>query len=214
MNRPTPSWLEKAGFYEIYPQTFYDSNGDGIGDIPGILQKLDYLVSLGVTAVWLNPCFVSPFGDTGYDVADYYQVAPRYGSNEDLKNLFVEAKQRGIRFLLDLVPGHTSIECKWFKASCKQERNEYSDWYIWTDTVWTPPTEGQQNVCGYTERNAAGEDLWVVLNPSGRPVDTKLPAGLLSKEPETLYGQPGIFTQQGSAWPVRLPPVSGVIYKI
>ncbi len=155
MKRPSPSWLETAVFYEIYPQSFYDSNGDGIGDIPGIIQKLDYLVSLGVNAVWLNPCFASPFADAGYDVYDYYQVAPRYGANEDLRQLFVEAKKRGIHILLDLVPGHTSIECEWFKASCKHERNEYTDWYIWTDSVWTPPVEGLQNVRAYAERNAA-----------------------------------------------------------
>ena len=85
------AWLDKAVFYEIYPQSFCDTNADGIGDIPGIIGKLDYIRDLGCTALWLNPCFLSPFGDAGYDVEDYYTVAPRYGTNEDLANLFREA---------------------------------------------------------------------------------------------------------------------------
>src|ERR1035437_460888 len=112
-----PDWLEKAVFYEIYPQSFYDSNGDGIGDLPGILQKLDYLQYLGVNAMWLNPCFDSPFQDAGYDVRDYYKIAARYGTNEDARSLFEEAHRRGMHILLDLVPSHTSIEHPWFQAS-------------------------------------------------------------------------------------------------
>ncbi len=150
-----PAWLETAVFYQIYPQSFYDSNGDGIGDLPGILAKLDYIQSLGVTGVWINPCFVSPFQDAGYDVSDYYRVAPRYGANADLQKLCAEANRRGMHILLDLVPGHTSIEHPWFQASCKHARNPYSDWFVWTDSVWTPPTPGLQNVRGYAERQAA-----------------------------------------------------------
>ena len=81
MKRTNHSWLENAVIYEIYPQTFFDTNADGIGDIPGMIQKLDYIQSLGVSAVWLNPCFDSPFGDAGYDIRDYYKVAERYGTN-------------------------------------------------------------------------------------------------------------------------------------
>src|SRR5664280_1444367 len=91
-----PDWLEKAVFYEIYPQSFYDSNGDGIGDLPGILQKLEYLQYLGVNALWLNPCFDSPFQDAGYDVRDYYKIASRYGTNDDACQLFEEAHRRGM----------------------------------------------------------------------------------------------------------------------
>ncbi|MGB8214423.1 MAG: alpha-amylase family glycosyl hydrolase [Anaerolineales bacterium] len=148
-----PDWLEKAVFYEIYPQTFFDSNGDGIGDLPGILQKLEYLQYLGVNAVWLNPCFASPFQDAGYDVSDFYQVAPRYGTNADLRALFAEARRLGIRILLDLIPGHTSTENAWFKESCKPERNQYSDWYIWTNSIWTWNAPGVQTVIGYSERD-------------------------------------------------------------
>lgn len=155
LNRPTPAWLENAVFYQIYPQSFYDSNADGIGDVPGIISKLDYIQSLGVNACWLNPCFESPFQDAGYDVADYRQVAGRYGTNADLKRLFDEARQRGIRILLDLVPGHTSIEHPWFKASCSPEKNKYSEYYIWTDSAWQWEIPGYKVVSGYASRNAS-----------------------------------------------------------
>lgn len=148
-----PAWLEKAVFYEIYPQSYYDSNGDGIGDIRGIIQKLEYLQHLGVNALWLNPCFVSPFNDAGYDVSDFYQVAPRYGSNDDLRQLCDEARRRGMRILLDLVAGHTSSEHPWFQASRRPERNAHSDWYIWTDSIWTWSAPGLQMVIGSAERN-------------------------------------------------------------
>lgn len=129
-------WLEDSIFYEIYPQSFYDSNNDGIGDIPGIVEKLDYIKELGCNALWLNPCFLSPFSDAGYDVADYCQVAPRYGTNEDLVKLFEEAHKRDMHVLLDLVPGHTSIEHAWFKESARMEPNEYWGRYVWTDSIW------------------------------------------------------------------------------
>ena len=86
-------WLDSAIFYEIYPQSFKDSNADGMGDLPGIIEKLDYVKELGCNAIWLNPCFESPFGDAGYDISDFYSVAPRYGTNEDLKHLFEEAHE-------------------------------------------------------------------------------------------------------------------------
>ena len=149
-----PKWLDNAIFYEIYPQTFRDSNADGIGDFQGILEKLDYVRDLGCNAIWLNPCFASPFGDAGYDVADYYRAAPRYGTNEDLKRLFEEAHRRGIRVLLDLVPGHTSWEHPWFKASMEAERNEFTDRYVWTDDIWERP-EGMDCLRGISQRNGA-----------------------------------------------------------
>ena len=128
-----PEWLKNTVFYEIYPQSFQDTNSDGIGDIEGIIRRLDYISSLGCNALWINPCFDSPFMDAGYDVRDYKKVAPRYGTNEDLIRLFSEAHTRGIKVLLDLVPGHTSDEHPWFKESCKAEKNEYSDRYVWTE---------------------------------------------------------------------------------
>lgn len=128
-----PAWLNDAVFYEIYPQSYNDSNGDGIGDFQGIISKLDYIRDMGFNALWINPCFDSPFKDAGYDVRDYKRAAARYGTNEDLVRLFEEAHKRGIHVLLDLVPGHTSEEHEWFKESCRLERNEYSDRFIWTD---------------------------------------------------------------------------------
>ena len=120
-------WLDNAIFYEIYPQSFQDSNGDGIGDFQGIISRLDYIKGLGCNAIWMNPCFDSPFGDAGYDVSDYYKAAPRYGTNEDLKNLFNEVHKRNMHILLDLVPGHTSTQHKWFLESIKAEKNEYTE---------------------------------------------------------------------------------------
>ena len=149
-----PLWLDNAIFYEIYPQSFKDTNADGIGDFQGIIDKLDYIRELGCNALWINPCFKSPFGDAGYDVADYYTVAPRYGTNEDLKRLFAEAHRRDMHVLLDLVPGHTSVEHPWFKESMKAERNEYTDRYVWTDSVWEEP-QGMGCLRGISPRDGS-----------------------------------------------------------
>ena len=135
-------WLDQAVFYEIYPQSFQDSNGDGIGDFQGIIRRLDYVKELGCNAIWLNPCFVSPFYDAGYDVTDFYEAAPRYGTNEDLSRLFAEAHKREMHVLLDLVAGHTSVECEWFKESCKAGKNKYSNRYIWTNS----PMQGEAGI--------------------------------------------------------------------
>jgi len=149
-----PKWLEKAVFYEIYPQVFYDSNGDGIGDIRGIIGKLDYVKNLGCNAIWLNPCFDSPFKDAGYDVRDYKKVAPRYGTNEDLFNLFDEAHKKNIRVILDLVPGHTSEEHSWFAESKKiNPNNEFKNRYVWTDSWFFWGLEGIKFIAGEAERD-------------------------------------------------------------
>ncbi len=137
-----PFWLKDAVFYEIYPQSFSDTNSDGIGDINGIILKLDYIKELGCNAIWINPCFESPFADAGYDVSDYFKIASRYGTNDDAKKLFDEAHKRGMHVIFDLVPGHTSIEHKWFKKSQLKEKNEYTDRYVWTDSVWNAPNTG------------------------------------------------------------------------
>lgn len=150
--RNMPKWIKDAVFYEIYPQSFCDSNGDGIGDLQGIIQKLDYIRDLGFNALWINPCFDSPFMDAGYDIRDYYKIAPRYGTNEDMRLLLQEAHRRGIRVLLDLVPGHTSDRCAWFEQSKQPDRNEYSDRYIWTDDAFDYP-EGFRLMSGMSDRN-------------------------------------------------------------
>lgn len=153
------NWLNNAIFYEIYPQSFQDSNGDGIGDFQGILQRLDYIQELGCNAIWMNPCFDSPFQDAGYDVANFYEAAPRYGTNEDLRVLFQEIHKRGMHILLDLVAGHTSIQNPWFKESCKPERNACTDRYIWSDTVWVDIAHSVHNISGWlrgiSDRNGA-----------------------------------------------------------
>lgn len=130
------TWLNNAIFYQLYPQSYYDSNADGIGDFRGIIQKLDYIRDTGFNAIWMNPCFDSPFGDAGYDIRDYFLAAPRYGTNEDLKALFDEVHKRNMHILLDLVPGHTSVECSWFKASMEPDENPYTHRYIWSDSIW------------------------------------------------------------------------------
>ena len=153
-----PKWLDSAIFYQIYPQSFHDSNGDGIGDLPGIIKKLDYVKSLGCNAIWINPCFESPFYDAGYDVSDYYNVAPRYGNNADMKRLFRVAHKKGIRVCLDLVPGHTSVEHLWFKESCKAKMNKYSNRYVWTDSPWAGMLSndwGLKSINGYSQRHGA-----------------------------------------------------------
>ena len=126
-------WLNDAVFYEIYPQSYLDTNGDGIGDLEGIIQKLDYVKWLGCNAIWINPFFESPFGDAGYDVTDHCKVAPRYGTNEDFERLCKIAHEKGIRIIIDLIPCHTSIEHRYFKESSKKEKNDYSDFFVWCD---------------------------------------------------------------------------------
>ncbi|MBN2210825.1 MAG: hypothetical protein JW709_05455 [Sedimentisphaerales bacterium] len=155
MTKLYPAWLSDAVFYQIYPPSFYDSNGDGIGDIKGIIARLDYLQWLGVNAIWLNPCFASPFRDGGYDISDYYRVAPRYGTNVDLRRLFRAAERRGIRVILDLVPGHTSVDHPWFRQSCRAQRNKYTDRYIWTDQGMDFRRHDLRTVNGYAERDGS-----------------------------------------------------------
>ena len=152
---PGPEYLHNAVFYQIYPQTFFDTNADGIGDLEGIIQKLDYVKSLGVDGFWINPFFTSPFHDAGYDISDYYSVAPRYGTNKDAKRMFDEAEKRGLKILFDWVISYSSIEHPWFQASAKQEKNKYSNWYIWTDNTWINPPLAYRDafIKGYSRRN-------------------------------------------------------------
>lgn len=130
-------WIKDAIFYQVYPTSFYDSNGDGTGDLKGISKKLDYIKDLGANALWINPFYKSPFKDGGYDIEDYYKIDDRFGSMKDFTNLVSECKKRGLKIVIDLVIGHTSTEHKWFKESGKDERNEYSDYYIWTDSIFS-----------------------------------------------------------------------------
>lgn len=127
------SWWQTTTIYQIYPRSFKDSNGDGIGDIPGIIEKLDYLKDLGVETLWVSPFFSSPQADWGYDISNYRDIAPEYGRLQDAENLIKEVHRRDMKVIFDLVLNHTSIEHPWFVESSKSKDNPRSDWYIWRD---------------------------------------------------------------------------------
>ena len=116
-NPAQPSWLADSVFYQIYPSSFQDSDGDGYGDLQGIISRLDYIQSIGVTAIWLNPVYVSGWTDGGYDIIDFYRVDKRFGDNDDLVELVREAHERGIKVVMDLVAGHSSDQNEWFLQS-------------------------------------------------------------------------------------------------
>lgn len=126
-------WWQKSVFYQIYPRSFADSNGDGIGDLPGITQKLDYLQDLGIDAIWLSPQYPSPLWDCGYDISDYYAIAPEYGSLQDFQEMLASIHGRGMHLVLDLVLNHTSNQHYWFHESRSAKNNPKRDWYIWRD---------------------------------------------------------------------------------
>ena len=128
---PSQKWWQTAVFYQIYPRSFADGNGDGIGDLVGMRSKLDYLKDLGIDAIWLSPHYPSPMCDCGYDVSDYTEVAPEYGTLDEFKLFLEEAHQRGIRVILDLVLNHTSDQHAWFQESRSSLDNPKRDWYIW-----------------------------------------------------------------------------------
>ncbi|MBU1011548.1 MAG: alpha-glucosidase, partial [Bacteroidetes bacterium] len=126
-------WWKHGVIYHIYPRSFYDSNNDGIGDLKGIIEKLDYLKVLGVSAIWLSPIYESPLNDYGYDIQDYRSIDKSYGDMEDFKNLLFHAHQKGIRVIMDMVMNHTSHMHKWFIESSESKENDKRDWYIWKD---------------------------------------------------------------------------------
>lgn len=146
-------WLKNAIFYEIYPTSFMDSDGDGIGDLRGIAAKLDYVASLGCNAIWLNPFYKSPFKDGGYDVSDFFDVDPRFGTLDDFKNLLAEAHRKGIKIIVDLVAGHASEQNPEFLRSAEPERNECSDLFIWNSCVWDLE-QPYRLISGRYDRNA------------------------------------------------------------
>ncbi len=126
-------WWQKNILYQIYPRSFKDSNGDGIGDLPGILEKLDYLKGLGITAVWISPFYPSPMADFGYDISNYTGIHPMFGTMEDFDRLLAEVHKRDLKLILDFVPNHSSEEHQWFKESRSSRDNPKRDWYIWKD---------------------------------------------------------------------------------
>ena len=134
-------WWRGGVFYQIYPRSFRDSNKDGIGDLNGILSKLDYVADLGVDGIWISPFFKSPMKDYGYDVSDYNDVDPLFGTRDDFKALLDQAHKRGLKIIVDIVMSHTSEEHAWFKESCSSRDNPKADWYVWADPKpdGTPP---------------------------------------------------------------------------
>ena len=150
MSKPKAHWWQSATVYQIYPRSFADSNGDGVGDIAGIIGKLDYLQRLGIGVIWLSPIFVSPMDDNGYDIADYQAIAPEFGTLADFDRLVAEGKSRGIGILLDLVVNHTSDDHRWFKDSRSSRQSHHRDFYIWRDPAagGGPPNDLQSTFGG------------------------------------------------------------------
>lgn len=141
-------WWKKAVVYQIYPKSFQDSNGDGFGDLQGIIKRLDYLETLGINAIWLSPVFKSPQADNGYDISDYRDIDPTFGSLDDMEELINEAKKHNIRIMMDLVLNHSSNEHRWFKEAKKSKDNPYHDYYIWRDGEEGVPPSDMKAVFG------------------------------------------------------------------
>lgn len=159
--KTTNNWWKTATGYQIYPRSFADSNGDGVGDIPGIISKLDYLQDLGIGFIWLSPVYRSPMRDNGYDISDYYDIAPEFGTLADMDQLIAEAGKRDIAIVMDLVVNHSSDQHEWFEnAQCSQEA-EYRDYYVWRD----PATDG-----GLPNdlQSFFGGSAWTFHEPSGQ----------------------------------------------
>jgi alpha-glucosidase len=150
------NWWKNAVVYEIYPRSFQDSNGDGIGDLNGITQRLDYLEKLGIDAIWISPCYPSPQVDFGYDISDYEAIDPQYGTMADFDRLVAEAKKHHIRILMDMVMNHSSDKHKWFEESRSSKTNPYRNWYVWKDgkgetaTDKGQPPNNWQSVFGHS----------------------------------------------------------------
>lgn len=178
--KPQPWWTH-AVIYEIYPRSFQDTNGDGIGDLNGVTRRLDYLKELGVDAIWLTPFYPSPNADFGYDVSDYTAVAPEYGTMADWDRLTREARKRGIRVLVDLVLNHSSDQHPWFRESRSSRSNPKRDWYIWHDPApdGGPPTNWQSIFGGST---------WEYDNPTGQYYYHIF----LKEQPDLNWANPGL----------------------
>ena len=151
-------WWKKEVGYQIYPRSFYDSNNDGIGDLNGITEKLDYLKDLGITLIWICPIFKSPMDDNGYDISDYYDVNPEFGTKEDLERLIAEAEKRGIKIILDLVINHTSDEHEWFLEALRNPESKYRNYYIFKrGENGLPPTNWRSHFGGSAWEKVEGE---------------------------------------------------------
>ncbi|WP_407923572.1 glycoside hydrolase family 13 protein [Alteribacter lacisalsi] len=144
----TAKWWDKAVVYQVYPRSFKDANGDGVGDLQGILSKLGYLQKLGIDVIWLSPVFASPMKDNGYDISDYRDIASEFGTLEEMDELIAEADKRGIKIIMDLVINHSSDQHEWFKESKSSRTNPKRDWYIWEDPVDGRPPNNLRSIFG------------------------------------------------------------------
>lgn len=178
---PRSPWWHTATIYQIYPRSFCDSNGDGVGDLRGIISKLSYLQSLGVSAIWLSPVFQSPMDDNGYDISDYQAIAPEFGTLADFDELVAEAKQRGIGIILDLVVNHTSDEHPWFLDACRSRESPYRDYYIWRD----PGPEGRVPT---DLPSVFGGPAWTFHAPTGQYYFHQFAAG----QPDLNWANPNV----------------------
>jgi alpha-glucosidase len=171
----TTPWYHKTTIYQIYPRSFYDSNHDGIGDLQGIIQKLDHIHGLGFETIWISPFYASPQADYGYDISDYKEIAPEYGSMQEASKLIDEIHQRGMRIIFDMVMNHTSEEHPWFRESRASRDNPKADWYIWRDQPnnWNSLTGGS----GWHYAAERGQYYW---------------ASFLSFQPDLNYRNPEV----------------------
>jgi alpha-glucosidase len=174
-------WWQSGIIYQIYPRSFQDSNGDGVGDLKGVTQRLDYLTSLGITAIWFSPIFPSPMKDFGYDVSDYKNVDPLFGTLDDFAELVREAHARGLKVMLDFVPNHSSDEHEWFKAARSSRDNPKRDWYMWRDPA---PGGGVPN----NWKSFFGGDAWTLDEQTGQYYLHQFVSG----QPELNWANPDV----------------------
>ena len=165
MNR-NESWKHKIA-YQIYPRSFCDSNGDGIGDLRGITSKLDYLADLGTDYIWICPVYASPMDDGGYDVSDYYSINPMFGRMEDMDELIAEAGKRGIKILMDLVLNHCSDEHVWFRRALADPECEEASYFYFRESHGTPPNEWRSMFGGSACENVGGDRWYLHLFSKG-----------------------------------------------
>ena len=184
MSQPANSshvWWKHGVFYQVYPRSFMDSNADGVGDLPGITQRLDYLVKLGVDALWISPIFKSPMADFGYDISDYTDIDPLFGTLADFDHLLQAAHDKGLKIVLDYVPNHTSDEHPWFVEARSSRENPRRDWYIWRDPA---PNGGPPN----NWESIFGGSAWQFDEPSGQYYLHQF----LEKQPDLNWRNPAV----------------------